>query len=63
MLAHYLFSMPGADSLAYLTVEGLTTAVTSNIDSKDKKMIGHCTACLTGIIVFPLILINFISPV
>ncbi|BES93797.1 Glutamine phosphoribosylpyrophosphate amidotransferase [Nesidiocoris tenuis] len=36
----------GADSLAYLSVEGLRKAVQKNI--KDTKEVGHCTACLTG---------------
>lgn len=38
----------GADSLAYLSVEGLVKAVRQNMDNKDKDCIGHCTACLTG---------------
>lgn len=38
----------GADSLAYLSVEGLKLAVRENIDNKDNSSIGHCTACLTG---------------
>ncbi|KAF6204732.1 hypothetical protein GE061_018893 [Apolygus lucorum] len=36
----------GADSLAYLSVDGLKKAVRLNI--KNTKEIGHCTACLTG---------------
>lgn len=47
----------GADSVQYLTVEGLVSAVQKGIASlqKDKmispspsKRVGHCTACLTG---------------
>ncbi|CAH1401931.1 unnamed protein product [Nezara viridula] len=37
----------GADSLAYLSVEGLIKAVRWKI-KKGKNDIGHCTACLTG---------------
>lgn len=37
----------GADSLAYLSVEGLVKAVRWKI-KKGKNDIGHCTACLTG---------------
>lgn len=36
----------GADSLKYLSIEGLVQAVNDGID-KDKER-GHCTACLTG---------------
>ena len=35
----------GADSLVYLSVEGLLEAVTKGIRNKDS---GHCVACLTG---------------
>ncbi|KAK9498762.1 hypothetical protein O3M35_003325 [Rhynocoris fuscipes] len=38
----------GADSLAYLSVEGLKEAIRRDIQEKDKSKIGHCTACLTG---------------
>lgn len=38
----------GADSLAYLSVEGLERAVKTNLKSTNKKQVGHCTACLTG---------------
>ncbi|XP_039288395.1 amidophosphoribosyltransferase [Nilaparvata lugens] len=38
----------GADTLAYLSVEGLKRAVRENIDNKEHKSVGHCTACLTG---------------
>jgi len=35
----------GADSLAYLSVEGLVTAVQKDLSAENR---GHCTACLTG---------------
>ena len=38
----------GADSLVYLSVGGLNSAVTYSIREKDPKKIGHCVACLTG---------------
>lgn len=38
----------GADSLAYLSVEGLERAVRTNLKSKSNSKVGHCTACLTG---------------
>ena len=38
----------GADSLVYLSLEGLLTAVQSGIPNPTGKMIGHCTACLNG---------------
>ena len=38
----------GADSLVYLSLEGLVTAVQSGIDKSAGQSIGHCTACLTG---------------
>lgn len=38
----------GADSLEYLSVEGLRKAVTSKMKVKNPKQAGHCTACLTG---------------
>ncbi|CRK89597.1 CLUMA_CG003246, isoform A [Clunio marinus] len=38
----------GADSLAYLSVDGLIRAVRTNLKSKNKSKVGHCTACLTG---------------
>ncbi|XP_064609991.1 amidophosphoribosyltransferase-like [Liolophura sinensis] len=37
----------GADSLEYMTLDGLVSAVTDNISEKGRK-IGHCTACLSG---------------
>jgi amidophosphoribosyltransferase len=36
----------GADSLEYLSVEGLIKAVQRNIEKGADR--GHCTACLTG---------------
>lgn len=38
----------GADSLAYLSVEGLKRAVQYNMKRKNRAESGHCTACLTG---------------
>lgn len=38
----------GADSLEYLSVEGLVKAVRSDIEVKSPSTVGHCTACLTG---------------
>lgn len=47
----------GADSVKYLTVEGLVSAVQEGIafhiekdkiNSKSNRKVGHCTACLTG---------------
>lgn len=38
----------GADSLAYLSVDGLVAAVRMNMEKRDAKSVGHCTACLTG---------------
>jgi amidophosphoribosyltransferase len=38
----------GADSLVYLSVEGLVKAVQSGITLQKERKIGHCTACLTG---------------
>lgn len=38
----------GADSLEYLSVEGLVRAVRRDIKAKPEQKIGHCTACLTG---------------
>lgn len=38
----------GADSLKYLSVEGLLKAVRSDIKTKNGAKVGHCTACLTG---------------
>lgn len=48
----------GADSVAYLTVEGLISAVQEGVASFQEsklsssgvsgKTVGHCTACLTG---------------
>jgi len=38
----------GADSVVYLTVDGLVQAVQSGIEKSEEENIGHCTACLTG---------------
>lgn len=38
----------GADSLAYLSVDGLVRAVRTNLKTNNKATVGHCTACLTG---------------
>lgn len=38
----------GADSLCYLSVDGLKRAVQYNMKSKNRAHSGHCTACLTG---------------
>lgn len=46
----------GADSVKYLTIEGLVSAVQEGIPSlqgdkvigTSQKRVGHCTACLTG---------------
>jgi len=38
----------GADSLAYLSVDGLVRAVKLNMKIRNPKVAGHCTACLTG---------------
>lgn len=43
------FLMTGADSLTYLSVEGLQRAVQFNMKTKHRKESGHCTACLTGL--------------
>ncbi|XP_032224900.1 amidophosphoribosyltransferase isoform X2 [Nematostella vectensis] len=38
----------GADSLVYLSLEGLETAVQSGIQETKGRKVGHCTACLSG---------------
>ena len=38
----------GANSLVYLSVDGLKKAVQQGISSNSSKNVGHCTACLTG---------------
>ena len=48
MNAEQLAKHLGADSLVYLSVEGLVDAVQRGIKKKDKTQLGHCTACLTG---------------
>lgn len=42
------FYFSGADSLAYLSVEGLERAVKLNMKVAEPEKAGHCTACLTG---------------
>lgn len=42
------FLFIGADSLEYLSVQGLIKAVRSDIKTKNSHNVGHCTACLTG---------------
>ncbi|KAF7268795.1 hypothetical protein GWI33_018144 [Rhynchophorus ferrugineus] len=39
----------GADTLEYLSVEGLIKAVRSDLKTKSTAKVGHCTACLTGV--------------
>lgn len=43
-----LAAFVGADSLAYLSVDGLVRAVRTNLKTNNKSQVGHCTACLTG---------------
>ncbi len=38
----------GADSLVYLSIDGLHSAVRKGIETTTGKPPGHCTACLTG---------------
>ncbi|WAQ98106.1 PUR1-like protein [Mya arenaria] len=38
----------GADSLKYLSVEGLVKATQEGITRTDNQPVGHCVACLTG---------------
>ena len=47
MLIPVLF-ITGADSLVYLSVDGLVSAVQEGIPDLEKNKMGHCTACLTG---------------
>nr|CAH7727494.1 unnamed protein product [Callosobruchus chinensis] len=49
MNAKELADYVGADSLAYLSLEGLIKAVRSDLKSKNSHKVGHCTACLSGI--------------
>lgn len=48
LFCSFFFSITGADSLAYLSVEGLKRAVQYNMKHKNRADSGHCTACLTG---------------
>lgn len=45
---NFIFCWLGADSLQYLSVEGLVKAVRNDIKTKSPAKVGHCTACLTG---------------
>lgn len=38
----------GADSVRYLSIEGLKESVQKGIDASKYAEKGHCTACLTG---------------
>lgn len=38
----------GADTLQYLSVEGLIKATQEGIEKDKNKPVGHCVACLTG---------------
>ena len=38
----------GANSLVYLSVDGLKKAVQQGIIGNTSRTVGHCTACLTG---------------
>lgn len=38
----------GADSVRYLSIEGLKRAVIGGLVRQADKKIGHCTACLSG---------------
>ena len=38
----------GADSLAYISLEGLTEAVRRGMKNPTSSSVGHCTACLSG---------------
>ena len=38
----------GADSLVYLSIDGLKNAIQKGIENKSDNKVGHCTACLTG---------------
>uniref|UniRef100_T1IGS5 Amidophosphoribosyltransferase n=2 Tax=Strigamia maritima TaxID=126957 RepID=T1IGS5_STRMM len=44
-----LAQLVGANSLMYLTVEGLQKAVREGIKDSAPENVGHCTACLTGV--------------
>ena len=48
MNAEELAKELGADSLVYLSLDGLKTAVQSGIPNPAGNKIGHCTACLNG---------------
>lgn len=44
----FFFCDAGADSLAYLSVDGLRKAVRHNMKTSRPNESDHCTACLTG---------------
>lgn len=44
----FKYGFTGADTIAYLSVEGLKEAVTEKMPNKNAIEVGHCTACLTG---------------
>lgn len=48
MNADQLAKELGADSLVYLSLEGLLNAVQVGIDHSADRKTGHCTACLSG---------------
>lgn len=48
MNADQLAKELGADSLVYLSLEGLLNAVQVGIDHPADRKTGHCTACLSG---------------
>ena len=48
MLKRFFFIIPGADSLKYLSVEGLVKATKEGIQKDSDRKTGHCVACLTG---------------
>jgi hypothetical protein len=43
-----LYFVSGADSLQYLSVDGLVKATQEGITKDNNKSVGHCVACLTG---------------
>lgn len=47
-LSFVFFLYKGADSLAYLSIEGLKKAVKLNMISTQPNQAEHCTACLSG---------------
>lgn len=45
---NFRFMISGADSLSYLSVDGLRRAVQFQMKVTNPAQSGHCTACLTG---------------